>query len=497
MKMKSTVISATCLRKVIERIQTIGVSGYKHIEETTVMKREKVVIDYSSPNIAKPFHAGHLRSTIIGNFIANINTTCGHNVVRINYLGDWGLQFGLLGVGFHRYGSESQLLSNPIQHLYEIYVKTNQLAEEDNDVIKQAREFSHRMEQGDISSLRLWKRFRQLSIEDYTQTYQRLGIKFDQFSGESEYWDKTPQLLKDLQQRGLLQTSDKGTQIVDLSDLNPSSDSSYATLARSDGTSLYLTRDIAAAIDRYDHHKFDRMYYVVDKSQSNHFKQLIGVLKMMKYSWADRIHHISFGRVKGMSTRRGEVVFLKDILDEARHRMLCNMQNTQTTKHLDNQDSVAEKLGISAIIMRDFSGKLKKDYQFDWDRVLQSLGNTGVFLQYTHARLYSIEDQASVPIPPASAIDPTHLQDSEAIELLEHLAIFDSILLGAQEELQPSVIASYLFKLGHLISVGYKVLRVKDEDVPVAQARLALFNSARLTLGHGMRILGVEPVNQM
>ncbi|XP_072019169.1 probable arginine--tRNA ligase, mitochondrial [Amphiura filiformis] len=492
--MKGSLLSPAVIQKVLDTIQKTYRCGYQLAKQP---KREKVLIDYSSPNIAKPFHAGHLRSTLIGNFVAKINSTVGHEVVRINYLGDWGLQFGLLGAGFKRYGSETQLADNPIKHLFDVYVEANKMADKDPVIEREAREFIQSMEQGDSNSLNLWQRFRQYSIEDYIKTYKRLGIEFDEYSGESQYWNKTPQLLEELTTKGLLQTTQKGTQIVDLSDMY-TGHSSYATLARSDGTSLYLTRDITAAIDRYDHHKFDRMYYVVDKSQVNHFKQLVGVLRKMGYSWANRIHHIQFGRVTGMKTRRGEVVFLADILDEARTRMLHNMQVTDTTKQLDDPDLTAEQLGISAVILQDFARRLSKDYKFDWDRLLQSQGNTGIFLQYTHARLYSLEQQAGFPLPSSvESIDTSHLGEPEAVDLVAHIAQLDSIVLKAYQEMEPHVIVKYLLQLGHLVSSAHKKLRVKDSPIEIAQARLILFNSARLTLAHGMDILGMKPVNQM
>ncbi|MBN3276741.1 SYRM protein, partial [Polyodon spathula] len=364
----------------------------------------RTVVEFSSPNIAKKFHVGHLRSTIIGNFIANLKEALGNSVTRINYLGDWGMQFGLLGAGFQQFGSEEQLKANPLQHLFDVYVQVNKAAEDDENIKNNAQEFFRRLENGNNQALSLWRHFREISIEEYARIYKRLGVHFGQYSGESLYRQKSQEVLNQLEAHGLLRKTDKcvpsmftyvcsitsidlywlfyvrrGTGVVDLS---PASNMSfYATVVRSDGT------DIAAAIDRKNAWNFDEMIYVTDKGQQTHFQQLFQILKVMGYQWAQRCQHVPFGLVEGMKTRRGDVVFLEDVLDEARARMLQNMSLSTTTKDLEDPGDTAEKVGVSALIVQDFKGPLLSDYKFDWDRVLQSQGDTGVFLQYTHARL--------------------------------------------------------------------------------------------------------------
>ncbi|CAI5684097.1 unnamed protein product [Oreochromis niloticus] len=419
------------------------------------------LVEYSSPNIAKKFHAGHLRSTIIGNFIANLKQSLGNDVIRMNYLGDWGMQFGLLGAGFGQFGSPEKLKQNPLQHLFEVYVRVNKEAENNEDMKQAARDFFRQLEQHESHAVSLWQQFRDITVKEYRHIYERLGVHFDVYSGESFHQDQAQEVVQQLQSRGLLKTSEKGTGVVDLS---PNRDvTNVCTVLRSDGTTLYITRDIAAAINRKEKYSFDEMIYVTDKSQENHFSQLFQILLAMGHSWADGCRHVSFGLVQGMKTRTGEVVFLEDVLDEARARMLNNMSKSKTTKELENPEDTAEKVGISALIIQDFKGPLQSDYKFDWDRMLQAQGDTGVFLQYTHARLCS----------------------------------YDEVLYQSAQDLQPKHLVNFLLKLCHLIASAHRDLPVKGSPEAVAQARLRLFSGACSVLANGMRILGITPVNKM
>ncbi|XP_077977270.1 putative arginine--tRNA ligase, mitochondrial [Glandiceps talaboti] len=490
-KVDQTLLTKSVLEQVLRERQRFGLKS-----DLVAGPRDKVIVEYSSPNIAKPFHAGHLRSTVIGHFIANLNTALGHDVIRMNFLGDWGVQFGLLGVGFARYGSESELSSNPIQHLFNIYVRINQEAALDETVFDKAREYFRKLEHGDEEAISLWQRFRDLSIKEYTKIYKRLGVYFDVYSGESMYGQKAQQIIEQLKQCGLLVTTERGVGVVDLSP-NMSPDQAkkfYSTLVRSDGTTLYITRDIAAAIDRHDNHHFDRMYYVVDKGQDAHFKQLFGTLKVMGNTWEDRCKHVRFGKVLGMSTRKGEVVFLQDILDEAKTRMIQNMKNSQTTK-VEILEDVAETLAISAIVTFDLKNNLESDYKFDWGHVLQSHGDTGVYLQYTHARLCSIENLCGISLN--STCDTSPLVEQEAIQLIQQIAAYEDAVCNAYQDIQPKYIVGYLFRLSRLASIAHKRLIVKGSPDNVAQARLLLFKSARQTLANGMRLLGISPLDQM
>ncbi|KAM4600753.1 putative arginine--tRNA ligase, mitochondrial isoform 1-T1 [Polymixia lowei] len=462
-------------------------------ELLNTLKKGTTLVEYSSPNIAKKFHAGHLRSTIIGNFIANLKQSLGNVVIRMNYLGDWGMQFGLLGAGFDQFGSQEKLKENPLQHLFEVYVQVNREAENNEDVWQAARDFFRKLEQHEGQAVSLWQQFREITVKEYQQVYKRLGIHFDIYSGESFHQQQAQEVVQQLQHQGLLQTTEKGTGVVDVS---PAGDmSSCSTVLRSDGTSLYITRDIAAAIDRKQKYNFNEMIYVTDKSQENHFQQLFKILLAMGHSWAERCQHVPFGLVQGMKTRSGEVVFLEDVLDEARARMLRNMSQSKTTKEMDSPEDTAEKVGISALIVQDFKGPLESNYKFDWDRVLQAQGDTGVFLQYTHARLRSlIRRNDGVE---AGALDPSLLLEQRSIAVLQHLLRYDEVLYQSAQDLQPKHLVNFLITLCHLVASAHRELPVKGSPQNVAQARLQLFSGACSVLASGMRILGITPVDKM
>ncbi|XP_008145318.3 probable arginine--tRNA ligase, mitochondrial [Eptesicus fuscus] len=485
-KINRELLTKTVLKQVIEDGSKYGLKS----ELFSGLPQKKIVVEFSSPNVAKKFHVGHLRSTIIGNFIANLKEALGHQVTRINYLGDWGMQFGLLGTGFQLFGYEEKLQSNPLQHLFEVYVQVNKEASEDKSVAKSAHEFFQRLELGDMQALALWQKFRDLSVEEYIRIYKRLGVHFDEYSGESFYREKSQEVLKLLDSKGLLQKTMKGTAVVDLS--GNGDPSSVCTVMRSDGTSLYATRDLAAAIDRMDKYNFDTMIYVTDKGQKKHFQQVFQMLQIMGYDWAKRCQHVPFGVVQGMKTRRGDVTFLEDVLNEIRLRMLQNMASIKTTKELENPQETAERVGLAALIIQDFRGLLLSDYQFSWDRVFQSRGDTGVFLQYTHARLHSLEETFGCGY--LNDFNTACLQEPQSVSILQHLLRFDEVLYRSSQDLQPRHIVSYLLTLSHLAAVAHRTLPIKQSPPEVAGARLHLFRAVRSVLANGMKLLGITPV---
>ncbi|XP_003986406.1 probable arginine--tRNA ligase, mitochondrial isoform X8 [Felis catus] len=488
-KINRELLTKTVLQQVIKDGSKYGLNS----ELFSGLPQKKIVVEFSSPNVAKKFHVGHLRSTIIGNFIANLKEALGHQVTRINYLGDWGMQFGLLGTGFQLFGYEEKLQSNPLQHLFEVYVQVNKEAADNKNVAKSAHEFFQRLELGDMQALELWQKFRDLSIEEYVRIYKRLGVHFDEYSGESFYREKSQEVLKLLDSKGLLQKTIKGTAIVDLS--GNGDPSSICTVMRSDGTSLYATRDLAAAIDRMDKYNFDTMIYVTDKGQKKHFQQVFQMLQIMGYDWAERCQHVPFGVVQGMKTRRGEVTFLEDVLNEIRSRMLQNMASIKTTKEVENPQETAERVGLAALIIQDFKGVLLSDYQFSWDRIFQSRGDTGVFLQYTHARLHSLEETFGCGY--LNDFNIACLQEPQSVSILQHLLRFDEVLYRSSQDLQPRHIVSYLLTLSHLAGMAHKTLHIKDSPPEVAGARLHLFRAVRSVLANGMKLLGITPVCRM
>ncbi|XP_051951888.1 probable arginine--tRNA ligase, mitochondrial [Xyrauchen texanus] len=488
-RLNKLILAQKLLKQLHLEPETFGVKS----ELLTHLQGGRTLVEFSSPNIAKKFHAGHLRSTIIGNFIANLKKALGKEVIRVNYLGDWGMQFGLLGAGFERFGSQEKLRAHALQHLFEVYVQVNREAKCDESVRLAAAEFFRRLEQHEDQALSLWKQFREITVEEYKRIYERLGVHFDHYSGESFHQSQTHNVLEDLMSKHLLKTSEKGTGVVDMS--GGGDMSSYATLVRSDGTSLYITRDIAAALDRKERFGFDEMIYVTDKSQSVHFQQLFHILLAMGHQWAERCHHVAFGLVQGMSTRHGEVLFLEDVLEEARNRMLNNMRRSTTSKVLEDPEQTAERVGISALIIQDFKGPLMSDYKFEWDKVLQAQGDTGVFLQYTHARLRSLlrthENEKY------TCCDVSPLMDNRSISILQHLLRYDEVLLQSARDLQPRHLVNFLFTLSHLVASAHRQLPVKGSSPEVAQARLCLFSSVCSVLANGMRILGITPVERM
>ncbi|XP_076023957.1 putative arginine--tRNA ligase, mitochondrial [Genypterus blacodes] len=491
-------INFTCNRKLLvqKMLEPFVEDGDKFGLNSELLKNLKkgtTLVEFSSPNIAKKFHAGHLRSTIIGNFIANLKQSLGNNVIRMNYLGDWGMQFGLLGAGFDRFGSQEKLKENPLQHLFDVYVQVNKEAENNEEVQLAARNFFRQLEHNDSHAVSIWRQFREITVKEYQQIYKRLGIHFDVYSGESFHQDQVQEAVQQLQRQGLLQTTEKGTGVVDLS---PAGDMSrLCTLLRSDGTSLYITRDIAAAIDRKEKYQFDEMIYVTDKSQEHHFSHMFQILKAMGHSWAERCRHVSFGLVMGMKTRTGEVVFLEDVLDEARARMLHNMSQAKTTKEMENPGDTAETVGISALIVQDFKGPLHSDYKFDWDRMLQAQGDTGVFLQYTHARLCSlIRRNGGIEESP---VDSSLLLEQTSVTILQHLLRYDEVLYQSAQDLQPKHLVNFLMKLCHLVASAHRELPVKGSPQNVAQARLRLFSGSCSVLANGMKILGITAVDRM
>ncbi|KAI8093105.1 arginyl-tRNA synthetase [Halteromyces radiatus] len=474
-----------------------------------------ILVDYSSPNIAKPFHAGHLRSTILGNFIKRSHEAMGHRVIGINYLGDWGKQYGLLAVGYEKYGDEKELLKDPIQHLYNVYVAINKDAMENMDVDQKANDYFKRMEQGSQRELSQWQRFRDISIEFYRTIYQRLNIEFDQYSGESQTEGYINQVYDLLEKKKLLTETDDGGICVDLEHYSLGK----PIIRRSDGTTLYMTRDLASLLMRSELYSFDKAIYVVGTEQSLYLQQLFKIWDLMKngVDQQQELCHANFGRIQGMSTRKGTVVFLQDILDTAKEKMMENMQQSDnkyielmtdgiqmedksSTMVLKGQaavDYVADRLGTSAVIIQDMVAKRIKNYTFSWDRMTAARGYTGVYLQFTYARLCGIERKSQVAIK--SDCDTSLLLESDcAIDLVLTISQYPDIVHQSCLSMEPSTLVQYLFKLCHSISQSTANLRVKDvNDMKLAEARMLLFWSAKVTLANGLRILGMNPLERI
>ena len=483
-------------------------------------KGKKACIEFSSPNIAKPFHAGHLRSTIIGAFLSNLYEAMGWEVVRLNYLGDWGKQYGLLAIGYEMYGDDAELEKDAIAHLYDVYVKVNRAAEQEEAEEKtrreeaeagnleftpketlhdRARAYFRAMENQSQAELDVWKRFRDLSIEKLQATYARLNVKYDHYSGESQVsQERMDEALSILEQKGLV-TEDKGAKLVDLTPY--SKKLGKAIVQKRDGTTLYLTRDLGEARKRFETYGFDKSIYVVASQQDLHLAQLFKILSLMGYEWADRCSHISFGMVQGMSTRKGTAVFLEGILEEAKQTMHGVMlKNEVKYAQIEDPEYVSDVVGITGVMVQDMSAKRINNYDFSWDRMLSFEGDTGPYMQYAHSRLCSVQRKSGIDedeVRGEGAVDLSILVEPAALELVRLLMLWPETVRSAYRVQEASTVVTYLFRLCHAISSAYDKLYVANQPEDVARARLALFVACRTVLSNGMRLLGLKPLERM
>lgn len=473
-----------------------------------------MIVEFSSPNIAKPFHAGHLRSTIIGAFLANLYESNGWYVERWNYLGDWGKQFGLLAVAWGVYGKDEELEKDAVKHLYDIYVQINRDAETNSEIHDNARAFFRRMEDDDEEALALWRKFRDLSIKSYKETYARLNIHFDVYSGESQVRKTSIRdALEKIRASDYVEREDNGALLINLKQYKLEK----AIVERSDGTPLYITRDLGEAKQRWDLFEekfgkgFDKMIYVVASQQDLHLAQFFKVLDLMGYKWADgkegRLQHVNFGMVMGMSTRRGTAVFLEHILEEAKENMHDVMRKNEAKyNQVEDKERTADVSGMTAVKIQDMSGKRINNYNFDWARMLTFEGDTGPYLQYNHVRLCSVErrvadtDNLSLPespLEPSALPKFDLLSEPKAREVVMLLATYPDIVRFATKELQPSTIVQFCFRLTHAVSSAWEVLLVKGQERDLALVRLFMYRCARNVLGAALRLLTIPPLERM
>lgn len=475
---------------VSQEILTEVLTEKEHFGDKTTGNKRQVPIDMSSPNIAKPMSMGHLRSTVIGNSIALLMEKSGYQPVKINHLGDWGTQFGKLMRAYELWGSEEEVKNDPINALLGYYVRFHKEDVENPELDDEAREWFRRLEAGDEEATRLWKWFREESLKAFTTVYDRLGIEFDSYNGEAFYNDKMDEVVEILEEKGLLKES-QGAQIVDLSeyDLNP------ALIKKTDGATLYITRDLAAAIYRKRTYDFAQSLYVVGNEQSNHFKQLKAVLKEMGYDWSDDIHHIPFGLItqggKKLSTRSGRVILLEKVLDDA--VALAKEQIEAKNPTLADKEAVAEAVGTGAVVFHDLKNERLNNFDFDLEEVVRFEGETGPYVQYSHARAMSILRKAQ------KTVDPTKisgLSDPNAWETVRLLGEFPETIARAVAEYEPSVIAKYAIHLAKAFNKYYAHSKILVEDDQL-EARLALVQSVAVVLKEALRLLGVKAPDEM
>ncbi|MCG3199744.1 MAG: Arginine--tRNA ligase [bacterium] len=458
-----------------------------------------VVLDYSSPNIAKPFSVGHLRSTVIGASVGNLLAFQGYRCVRINHLGDWGTQFGKLIVAYRKWGEEVDLEGpSPIKALLKLYVRFHDEAEADPSLEDQGREWFKRLEDGDPEATSIWERFKSLSLVEFQRMYDRLGVEFDTYSGESFYNDKMQPVIDRLQEKGLLVES-RGAKIVDLEPhgLTP------IIIQRSDDASLYATRDLAAACYRHETYAFDKNLYFVATQQNEHFKQVFKTLELLGEPWAKDCVHVAFGLISFaegvMSSRKGKVIFLEDVLDQAVERV--DRIIAEKNPELPNRTEVAEQVGVGAIRFYDLSRRRIKDWVFDWARILNFDGDTGPYVMYTHARLSSIlrkgVERGMSPLREAASIEFSALDNPEAIEILKDLENFPRAISRAAEEYEPSILAQTLVDIADHANRFYNAHHVLVEQPSVAGTRLLLVACVRTLLRTGLGLLGIAAPEEM
>ncbi len=472
------------LREILEKKEKYGSSDKGN--------GKNIVIDFSSVNIAKPFHIGHIRSTVIGDALRNIHDFLGYNTIASNYIGDYGTQFGTMIAAYKLWGDEEKLKENPIKELLALYVRYNSEAADDEKMMDEARAEFMNLENGEEEATRLWKHFKEISFNEFDRVYKMLDINFDNYNGESYHSEFIPDVLEELKEKNLLVESD-GAYIVDLSefDLPP------AIIIKSNGSSAYITRDIATAINRKKVYDFDKNLYVVATQQNLHFQQLFAILKLMGYDFYDDCKHVPFGMVslkdQTLSTRKGQVVFLEDVLNKAIDKTKEIMENRDSK--IENVGEVAEIVGIGAVKFQELYNNRIKDYVFDWDEVLNFDGETGPYVQYTYARAKSVLRKADFKENTEISFD--NITSDEEFALVKALGNFKDVVAKAAEKYEPSLITRHLTEIAKNFNKFYNACQINVEDEKIKEERLALSYATSIVIKTGLGLLGIKTVEQM
>lgn len=473
--------------KYLSDLQKLLNDDYSELEECG--KGKTVVLDFSSPNIAKRFHLGHLGTTVIGNAVRNIFDACGYKTVSINYLGDWGTQNGKQIVAFKKWSSREQLEREGIKELERIYVLFGKEAEKDPSLNDQARAAFRELESGNEEYLEIWRLFKEISMREYTQTYKRLGIEFDVWGGESFYTDKMPAIVEELREKQLLKL-DEGASIVDLSEYNMPP----ALILKRDGTTLYPTRDIAAAQDRYNEYSFDKCVYVTSAGQSLHFAQWFKVTELMGKDWAKDLVHVPYGTMsfggEKLASRTGNIILLNDVFDEAvaKARAIIEEKNVAN----ENKEAISEAVGIGAVVFSALANSRIKDTNFTWEGTLSFEGNTGPYVQYTYARAASVLRRGT-----QGGDYSSYTPVSEETELIRKLSEFVDTVKRAANEYEPSIISRYALSICTCFNQFYHNCRILGTGGEAEQFRLALTSATRSILGRCLDLLGMKRTEEI
>ncbi len=451
-----------------------------------------VIVEFSSPNIAKPFHIGHIRTTVIGNSLKKIYKFLGYNTISINHLGDYGTQFGMLISAYKKWGDKEIIESNPIQELLKLYVRFNTEADENPALKDEARYWFKELENKNPEAIELWQWIRDISLKEFNRVYNLLNIEFDSFAGESFYSDKMPRVIKELEEKELMQESN-GAQIVDLEPYGMPP----ALIQKSDGSTLYTTRDIAAAIYRKEQYDFYKNIYVVASQQNLHFKSWIKVVELMGYDWAEDCIHVPFGMVSledgTLSTRKGRVVFLEDVLKKA----IESTKEIIDERHpdLENKEEIAKQVGIGAVIFQELFNQRIKDYVFNWDRTLSFEGETGPYVQYTHARASSLLEKGEFDMN--DKVQYSLLDNEEEINICRLLYNFPGVILDSCAKNEPYFITRHIVEIAKEFNKYYNSTSIIVEDEEIKKARLSLVYATKIVIKTGLALLGIEAPNKM
>ena len=483
-----TALIKTVLRELEEKKENFGANNSG--------KGKNIIVEYSSPNIAKPFHIGHLRNTIIGAALYNIYKYLGYNTIGINHLGDYGTQFGKLIEGYKRWGNEYNIDENPIEELMKIYIRINDLCKEDETVLEACRENFRLLEEGDKYCTELWEKFRAVSLKEFQRIYDLLGVKFDSLKGESFYTDKMDDVEEILNKAGVI-TESQGAKIVDLE----SKGLGVCIIRKSNGSTIYATRDLAAIRYRAKTYDFDKCLYVVAYEQALHFKQVFEVAKYLDIpeKCQKGLEHVQYGMTRlttgRMSTREGNVIKVEELLKEAISRVRKIIE--EKNPNMENKDLEAKKIGIGAVIFNNLCTTIIKDQIFDWNTVLNFNGETGPYIQYVYVRTKSVLEKAK-EIPNLSEVNIELLKDKESLKIIQNIYQFEDILMQCVEKNEPSILARYLIALGQSYSNFYNENKIIDgENIELQKARVYLTKSVGDVLKLGAGLLGMEMPDKM
>ena len=483
--------------EIVKEVLTKFAEKDKKYGNSNIGEGKTVIVEFSSPNIAKPFHIGHLKTTIIGNALYKIYSALGYKVIRLNHLGDYGTQFAKLIEGYKRWGEEYDFEEDPIDKLADIYKRINELCEEDENVLEECRDTFKKLEDGDEYCVELWNKFKDLSLQEFNRIYDLLNISFDSMNGESFYSDKMDEVVDILNKSGKL-TESNGAKIVDLSDVGIETP---CIIQKADGASIYATRDLAAILYRTREYDFDKCIYVVGSEQSLHFKQIFAVAKYLGIDekYLSGLEHVSYGMIRlpegKMSSRKGNFVKVQDLLDDSINEVKSIMEE----KGIEDIN-IAKQIGVGAVIFDDLKDSRNKDQVFDLKEALNFNGETGPYVQYTAVRTKSILDKAKengIEVDAKTSVDYSKLTDDASISVIKLLEMFDSAIYMAQSKNEPSMITRYIVNLAESFSTFYNQNKVITEDIELTKARLYLTYMVNITLTNGLKLLGIEVPEKM